>query len=334
MIRKDGRQTSRNWSILIIAFAVVAIGSIVTILSTTDSWAVDALGIVWPDAGKTAHISGDFKGAQIRVRISSRTAGAIDSISWRGKEFVDRFDHGREFQTASFFGRTKRACLNPTEAGSNVDGRGPTSTTLLKSLEMKGNHLRTRALLAYWFDPNGRMCNRDTAEDKSVLSNDSLTKELEVGAIGIPNLIRYEAIFGVPEQRVLGGFETIAGYMPEEFSKFWTFDPATDVLKPADESVAKQKLPLIFSTEDEKFALGIYSPVGEPGSSHPIFGQNRFTESSRRIGRSVKWNCYFEKHDVEAGEHAFTCYMAIGELADVRKGLHSVCRKLEPQRCR
>ena len=64
------------------------------------------------------------------LHASARTAGAIDSLKFRGKEFVNAYDHGREWQSAvSYDGFGE--CLNPTEAGSAKDGTGADHSSLL-----------------------------------------------------------------------------------------------------------------------------------------------------------------------------------------------------------
>ena len=76
--------------------------------------------------------------SEIVIRTTSRLAGAIDSLTWNGKEFIDSADHGRQLQSASNFDvgtRFTPETFNPTEAGSRGDGAGPTSTSKLLSLQ-------------------------------------------------------------------------------------------------------------------------------------------------------------------------------------------------------
>ena len=57
----------------------------------------------------------------IEVCTSDRCAGAIDSVTWGGKQFISDYDHGRELQIAvTVDGHGE--CYNPTEAGSLGDG--------------------------------------------------------------------------------------------------------------------------------------------------------------------------------------------------------------------
>ena len=41
--------------------------------------------------------------SDIVITTTNRVAGAIHSLTWNGKEFVDSADHGRQIQSASNF---------------------------------------------------------------------------------------------------------------------------------------------------------------------------------------------------------------------------------------
>ena len=75
-----------------------------------------------------AVIRAPFSGSEIVVTTTSRLAGAIHSVMWKGREFIDSTDHGRQLQSASSFDNSPTAppeTFNPTEAGSMRDGAGP-----------------------------------------------------------------------------------------------------------------------------------------------------------------------------------------------------------------
>ncbi|MDP1977640.1 hypothetical protein [Undibacterium sp.] len=51
----------------------------------------------------------------ITIRTCSHDAGAVCSLTWRGKEFINDYDHGRQLQSASSFdnlGESFKATLN------------------------------------------------------------------------------------------------------------------------------------------------------------------------------------------------------------------------------
>ena len=109
-----------------------------------------------PEAPPTtgdAVIRGPAGPSEIVITTRSRVAGAIDSLTWGGREFIDSFDHGRQLQSASNFdggGRFVPETFNPTEAGSRADGRGPTSTWRGRrsSAARAGTTCRSRAVPA------------------------------------------------------------------------------------------------------------------------------------------------------------------------------------------
>ena len=42
-----------------------------------------------------------LRDSEIVIKTTSRLAGAIDSLTWNGQEFINSFDHGRQLQSAS-----------------------------------------------------------------------------------------------------------------------------------------------------------------------------------------------------------------------------------------
>src|SRR4051812_13848021 len=93
-----------------------------------------------------AVIRGKAGDGEIVVTTTSRLAGAIHSLTWAGKEFIDSHDHGRQLQSASTLDCGKRfvpETFNPTEAGSRRDGVGPRSTSRLLKISARGNELTT-----------------------------------------------------------------------------------------------------------------------------------------------------------------------------------------------
>jgi hypothetical protein len=69
-----------------------------------------------PPPGYTKTIRGLVDGDELTLTVSSRFGGAVESVLWRGKEFINTWDHGREISYAwgmDDYGE----CLNPTEPG-------------------------------------------------------------------------------------------------------------------------------------------------------------------------------------------------------------------------
>src|SRR5262249_1757144 len=96
--------------------------------------------------------------SEIVITTTERLAGAIHSLTWGGKEFIDSLDHGRQLQSASSFdcgrsGEFWAECFNPTEAGSRDDSAGEKSTSKLLRLRAAGRELQTTTQMAFWLAP-------------------------------------------------------------------------------------------------------------------------------------------------------------------------------------
>lgn len=125
-----------------------------------------------PTVSGSGSITAQVFGSPLVISTSTQFAGAIESLTWNGVQFINSFDHGRELQSAvSFDGYGE--CYNPTEAGSDDfsnavysaqgvlvkpatiqgDGTGPTSSSCLYSLSANANVLTTTSQMAFWTPP-------------------------------------------------------------------------------------------------------------------------------------------------------------------------------------
>ncbi len=274
-------------------------------------------------------IRGKALGSEIVITTTARCAGAIHSLTWNGREFIDSADHGRQLQSASnldcgtpITGET----YNPTEAGSRKDGAGPNSSGKLRSLKAVDNVLETSSQMAFWLAP-GEKSEGHQAKNATVLSNHLLRKRVQIGTDGIENLICYDVTFTLPndEKHTHAVFEALTGYMPWDFQKFWTLQ-SDGTLESIDAGPGEQTRPLVFSTADSKFAMGIYSP-DQPSKGFETAGYGRWAFEWAKV---VKWNCVFRVSDqqsLKAGEYSYRMYVAVGTLEDVRTALAKIRAK-------
>tara|TARA_R110002111_G_scaffold18931_2_gene46219 strand:- start:38509 stop:39444 length:936 start_codon:yes stop_codon:yes gene_type:complete len=270
--------------------------------------------------------------SEIVITTTSRLAGAIHSLTWNGKEFIDSFDHGRQLQSAASFdcrlpGEFWAERYNPTEAGSRSDGAGPTSSSKLLSLRATENELQTTARMAYWLAPGQKSSGRSALNEK-VLSDHLISKHVRIGYQNYDNVIEYKATFTVPpgEQHTYAQFEALTGYMPAEFETFWTFNPETEKLKPIDDGPGEQNLPVILSTKDGNYAMGVYSP-NQPALGYEHAGYGRFRFPAAKV---VKWNCVFRvrnQQGISAGKYPFRVFVVVGTRDGVRQTLASLVKE-------
>src|SRR5581483_5078164 len=130
------------------------------------AWLVGWAGLAGePAPNGNATIRAKAGASEIVVTTTDRLAGAVHSLTWGGKEFIDSHDHGRQLQSAASFDRAAPGefwaeCFNPTEAGSRADGTGPTSSSRLLRLAADGPELRTTTRMAFWLAPGEKSAGR------------------------------------------------------------------------------------------------------------------------------------------------------------------------------
>ncbi len=267
-----------------------------------------------------AVIRAPYADSEIVITTTSRLAGAIHSLTWNGQEFINSTDHGRQLQSASnfdagspFTGET----FNPTEAGSRFDGAGPTSTSRLLHILAEGRSLQTTSQMAFWLRP-GEESGGYPAKNTAELSNHLLTKRVSIGLDGLPNVIQYDVTFGLPvnEFHTYGQFEAVTGYMPPEFSNFYTLDLDSGATAVLSDGPGEQPKPIIFATDNGMHAMGIWSPdQPSPGYQNAGYGRWRFTAQ-----KVVKWNCVFRCRDSKGlteADYSFRMFVVVGNLKNV-----------------
>lgn len=264
--------------------------------------------------------------SDIVITTTTRLAGAIHSLSWNGREFIDSADHGRQLQSAASFdgaqgGEFWAERYNPTEAGSRADGAGPISSSRLLRLSAHGAELTTTTQMAFWLAPGEDSAGRP-ALNKSVLSDHLVTKRVHIGYKQWDHVIQYDVTFTVPdgERHTHAQFEALTGYMPAEFARCWRFLPESGLLEPLDDGPGEQRYPVVFSVAEGTHAMGIFSP-DQPsrGFEHAGYGRFRFPDQ-----HVVKWNCVFRVDSpsgIAAGRYPYRTFVAVGTLEDVRQAL-------------
>ncbi|MDG2129677.1 MAG: hypothetical protein P8K08_16875 [Fuerstiella sp.] len=264
-----------------------------------------------------AVVRAPYDKSEIVITTTSRLAGAIDSLTWAGQEFIDSHDHGRQLQSASNLDAGSRMIgetFNPTEAGSRFDGAGPTSTSRLLHMIAEGNTLQTTSQMAFWLRP-GEKSAGNPAKNASKLSNHLLTKRVTIGYRDMPNVLQYDVTFGLPanERHEYAQFEAVTGYMPDIFSGFYSFDRSTGNVKPLSDGPGEQSNPVILATQSGSHAMGVYSPQQpSPGYAQAGYGRWRFGRQ-----KVVKWNCVFRVRDsegVQPGDYSYRCLVIVGRL--------------------
>lgn len=262
--------------------------------------------------------------SEIVITTTARLAGAIHSLRWRGKEFINSSDHGRQLQSAANFDVSSRftaETFNPTEAGSRNDGAGPKSTSRLLHRIVGKDSLQTTTQMAFWLQ-SGQTSGGHPAKNQTALSNHLLTKRVQIGYRGRPHIIQYDVTFSMPinERHKYAQFEAVTGYMPAEFSRFWKYNSSSRNLEPLNDGPGEQAWPVVLSTQDREFAMGVFSP-DQPSPGYRKAGYGRFRFAAQKV---TKWNCVFRIRDeqqVTPGDYSFRMFVLVGDLKMVTESM-------------
>ncbi|XP_076445892.1 uncharacterized protein LOC143283532 [Babylonia areolata] len=204
------------------------------------------------------------------VSASRRMGGAIDSLVWNHKEFINAWDHGRELQMAMNF-LPNGECYNPTEAGGRYDFQKNSSHTHIQSVHVAGHRLTTKVLPAFWTEPDPQHTHRPglgCSEGQTALNTAftypfpfSKTVTLACPAGVTHPCLHFQSSFtiggDIPPYTILQ-MEAPTGYLTADFTHIQSFDPQQGHL------VTYQRAkPVVMSTPGGRYAMGVYAPPGQ-----------------------------------------------------------------------
>ena len=178
--------------------------------------------------------------------------------------------------------------------------------------------------MAFWLAP-GEKSNGQPARNDRVLSEHTVSKRVHIGHKELPHAVEYETTFTLPEgeKHTSAQFEALTGYMPAEFGRFWKYNIEKGELEELDDGPGEQARPVVLSTADGAFAMGVYSP-DQPAAGYERLGYGRFRFKAEKVN---KWNCVFRIRDpkgITAGDYRFRMFVAVGTLEDVKATLKAL----------
>lgn len=276
-------------------------------------------------------ISTNANGGQIVISASTdRFAGAIESLTYRGVQYVDIADHGRQIQSAIQLDNLGE-CLNPNEAGSEADGAKFTSSSVLLSISSSNNVLTTLTRAAYWLAPGQQYptaCSPATsissAQNTTVLSNYRIGRTTRFFGPSIPNLLLMDTTFTVPENRSAASVEGLTGYLPPSFTTFLTYDRSQRRLTKlfANSSNQQTTTPIIVSLPNGSSAMGVMSnSIPNTTSSNAAYYAYFYFGGSQA---TAKWSCVFGEQNLTANStYTYSCPIAVGTVDEVVNAMNA-----------
>jgi hypothetical protein len=238
-------------------------------------------------AGSHAQVNGNATisapapvfGQQLTLSTSSKFAGAVSSIKWGTKEFINNWDHGRQLQlNAQFFNRF--ICYNPYEAGSFNDGPSATTTSRLLSITANGNRLESTTQMAWYYQTHESLDPRDYCGDPAQwlpcppytapLSEYRVHKTVTIGYAGIPNVIEYLTELFIPEP-VSKALDSVTAVLNYDFSSVRSYDVVSKDYRKIRAAGGEDDRIKVVSTADGNYAMAWYAPellqpYGDPGT--------------------------------------------------------------------
>jgi hypothetical protein len=200
--------------------------------------------VCWAATGATAGVSVSSRGLDrastskelvlekggVTAVLAPRLAGAVYSVKWNGRVVVPELEgNGGSLQTAVGFdvpvGESPEV-ENPTEAGSEEDNYGRTTSEWLRAaVSQEGDEAYTRTRMAYWIPPGQRVPSsprRTRARGSSPVSDVVLRKRvsLEDGDDGTV-VMRYRIRLDWKERHWFTQVQILAVYLAREFDSLY-----------------------------------------------------------------------------------------------------------------
>lgn len=284
-----------------------------------------------PPSGYSREIHAPVDGDELTLRVSTQFAGAVESLIWRGKEFINIFDHGRQISYAWGMDGWGE-CLNPTEPGSARDGFAQISTSQLTELCSEApDTLTTTIRPAFWLPPGeSGFCDRGAVEavNTSPLTDQTLVKTIDIGYGGIDNVLAFDAIVTLETDYRSNHLEVPTGYLAHDFTAYYRFNPATgELTEPPSEPLVRpwsfvnsSKIPSILATPDGAYAMGAYT--ADPVVTYEIL----FYDVSNPADRTNKWNIVAHEEPAPAGDYHYLSFAIVGTLASVQEAMKALFR--------
>lgn len=299
---------------------------------------VATLSLSLPACAKDVSISEEANGGVIVVTASGdRFAGAISSITYRGVQYIDVADHGRQMQSAIQLDGWGE-CYNPNEAGSYADGKSASSTSKLVSISDANNVLKTQTRPAFWLAPgeyrqtacNPRLASPYNSERKSLntskISDFVVERKTSFYGKTIPGLINVDVRWKIPGNFKSSNTEASTGYLPNTFNVFLTYDRSSRTLSrvlatAADGPDQHTALPIIIAQRDGAHSMGAFSPDLMVNPNRGYMAYFSFAEDGNPTS---KWSCVYREVGIRKGStYSYSCPIAVGTVDEVISAINA-----------
>lgn len=273
--------------------------------------------------------------------------GAIGSVKWKGVEFINRADRGRELQSAISYDDNGE-CYNPTEAGTHTDKKD-TSSSVLRYVKYSPGVWENTAQMAFWLygDRVGGGC-KDGPQVSTPFSKTLINKNINMNYKGDSAVIEYIVSFknpvGVPKQKTT--YELLTGYLTTDFHRFYEINPSNLTMVTVDNFIPltspgypnsgseisqrdDHMRPIIASNQAGSHAMGAFFPKQSiPGVFHGYelfkFGIKNGATGGPQGKGTTKWSIVASDTSPNQSLRTFRVLLIVGSLNEVSAKLKSL----------
>ena len=301
----------------------------------------------------TIYAEGDI----VSISVNLVAGGAVCELNWKGKQFINNYDYGRQIQTA--FNFDSLGLDNPTEAGSRYgypemldcpEGVKCSTSTLgregknaqgspLISINVTGTTLTTETRPLQW-NPD----EHNGGEFNPVAWDGTVEKEviLDYDTNYTAHVIKWTTTINVPNDEDYFDWELITAYLNPEFNKLYAFDAVGnqlydktnivlsqngEMLAPPAANMAPMSGGVINATADGQYALGVFRTKTDYYNHFALGTFLGFNSISGEYGRNTtKWSVMERdaSSGISAGAHSGTAYLLVGTLSNVVQTMRSM----------
>jgi len=274
----------------------------------------------------TLNASASIKKGLIEITADTKRGGAISSLLYKGKQLVDNYDLGRQFQLAMRYKAENPEALNPTEAGN----RKQVPSKVLE-LYTKDGVLRTKTQAMHFLTHDECSPNGNCPVNTSDLSHTYISKEVSIGYGGLDNVVLCKSKFVLEDIEGLDASYNpcqfgIASRSGGSFNKFYEYNFEMDSLVELKENYTHGKnypsnLPYVVSDGDTAWAI-----LSREGSGHnysikyaPLHGSDIKGEK----GITGLFDVYRVPSE-KGAVHEFETFYVIGDIQEVKASLYKL----------
>lgn len=273
----------------------------------------------------------------VSVTLNQAAGGIVSELRWNGKQFLNKWDYGRELQLAGYpYAGCTPTCENPTEGGDWLGAPGPVWSGWVKSGYQHGSPmlaltdtpltLSTRTAPLDW---NPSTTVGDSGHPS--LWTGRFAKTMTFNVLNLPRLMRWDTAVTFPSASPGIDFEVPTAYLNAEFSRAFTYRSGQVALTPLampahgappfvvyQGQTSPETVAIVLATPSCSHALAIYRR-GAPGNT--IFSVLNFDPagggSGEYDGDTYKINTRIGG-PVSAGQRLdVTSYISVGTCNDV-----------------